>query len=126
MQFPYQKPLPHYYGDMTRLLFIVIGVVMLLGLPKMIELLMIPVGYPIAAIAVVAVAAGFTNPKQYGSLILNVLVSMIGLASFIYVSWFMRVQSLDSIFLFINQILAVLFLLALYFSVKSLRGYSGN
>ena len=57
MQFPYQKPLPHYYGDMTRIIFVAIGIIMLLGLPQMTALLNVPAGVSIFGIVTVAVAA---------------------------------------------------------------------
>lgn len=126
MQFPYEKPLPHYYGDMTRIIFVTIGIVMLLGLPRMTELLAVPIGFAIAGIVVVAMAAGLTNPKQYVSLVINVLVSILGLATFIYISSFMRSQDMEGFYLVLNQMIAVLFLVAMYLSIKSLRGFSGN
>jgi hypothetical protein len=120
----YQPPLPHYYGDITRIIFIVIGVIMLLGLPSMTQVLNLSAAYPIVAIIILGVAAGYTNPKKRGSLLLNIWVSVIGLAAFIYISLFLRSHFFTGGWLFLNQIIAILFLVSLYFSIKSLRGYS--
>ncbi len=124
--FPYQRPLPHYYGDITRALFVAIGIIMLLGLPKMTQLLQVPAIYPIIAIVLLAMAAGYTSPKKRESLSINIWLSAIGLASFIYISWFMPLQVAVGGWVLLNQIVAILFLAALYFSIKSFRGYSGN
>lgn len=124
--FPYQRQLPHYYGDITRLLFIVVGVIMLFGLPTMESALQLPVFIPVIAIVILAFAAGYTSPRYRSSLVLNIWVSSAGLASFIYVSLFLRSHFLGSGWLFLNQVIAVLFLVSLYLSIKSLRGYSGS
>lgn len=124
--FPHQHPLPHYYGDVTRAVFIAVGIIMLIGMPKMMQVFWMPPAFPIIAILVVGIAAGFTTPRRYASLVLNVIVSIFGLAAFIYVSWIMRAQGIGGGLLALNQIVAVLFLVTLYFSVKSLRGYSGS
>ncbi len=125
--FSHQQPLPHYYGDITRIIFIVIGVVMLLGLPMITQTLNLPVLYPIFGVVILGIASGYTNPKKRGSLLLNVWVATIGLGVFIYISWFiMRAQMSGGGLLFLNQAIAILFLVALYFSVKSLRGYTGS
>lgn len=126
-RFPFQQQLPHYYGDITRMIFIIVGVIMLFGLPTMTLVLRLPVIVPVVAVVILALAAGFTSPRYRSSLLLNIWVSSLGLAAFIYVSFFLtHLYVANKGWLFMNQIIAALFLIALYFSVKSLRGYSGS
>ena len=121
-----EKHIPHYYGDITRAIFILAGVIILIGFPAVTKQFNIPVIFAVIAIAVLAIAGGITNPVQYNSLVLSVWVALAGLIVFIYLSWFMREQGAGGIYLASNQLLAVLFLVASYLSIKSLRGYRPN
>lgn len=117
------KPLSHYYGDFVRIIFIITGVIMLFGMSIMSLELGIPIGVSVVAILILGIAAGFTNPALRSSLVLNVVVSLIGLASFIYFSYLSFQYNLSSQIELINKILAVGYLIASYLSIKSLRGY---
>ena len=118
-----ERPVPHYYGDITRAIFIIAGIVVLIGFPAVTKQFDIPVIFAVIAIVVLAIAGGITNPVQYNSLVLNVWVALAGLVVFIYLSWFMREQGATGIYLASNQLLAACFLVASYLSVKSLRGH---
>lgn len=122
MQSSFQKTFSHYYGDFVRIIFIVAAVFMLWGLPRITELFGVPVLLPIAAIAVLGIAAGITNPVRLQSLKINVVVSVVFLIIFAYLSWYSYTNSLGGIIEFSNQVGAILFLFASYFSIKSFRG----
>ncbi len=117
-----QKTIPHYYGDLVRIIFVIGAVFVLLGIPFVTDILNIPAILPILAIAVLAVTAGITNPAQLFSLRLNVGVSIVFLIFFAYMGWYAYDAGLGGGVGLSNQIGAVLFLVASYFSVKSLRG----
>ena len=116
------RPIPHYYGDAVRIIFIIGAVLILWGLTGMVSLLHIPIILPIVAVAALAIAAGITNPAQKFSLQLNAALSVIFLIAFAYTAWYAHEQNIGGSVEFANQIAAVLFLVASYFSIKSLRG----
>lgn len=117
------KNLSHYYGDIVRVIFIITGIIMLLGMSTIGLEFGIPVGYSILIIVILGISAGFTNPVLKSSLILNVAVSIIGLAFFTYFSYLSFQMYLPKNLELINKILAILFLISSYLSIKSLRGY---
>ncbi len=115
----------HYYGDIIRALFIIGAVVMLIMLPFSSSMLPIPVSISILIILVLVFLAGFTNPTQEFINYLNVLASAAGAISFEYAAAsvnFSSARPLTFVFFIINQVLAIVFFLALYYSVKTLRG----
>ncbi len=117
-----KKQIPHYYGDLVRIIFIIGAVFVLLGIPFVTDILNIPAIIPIFAIAILAVTAGITNPAQLFSLKLNMGVSVAFLVFFAYMGWYAYDAGLGGGIGLSNQVGAVLFLVASYFSVKSLRG----
>ncbi|HVY36154.1 MAG TPA: hypothetical protein VG982_02670 [Candidatus Paceibacterota bacterium] len=121
-----EKPVRHYYGDTTRIIFIAVGIIMLLSMPAMTGQVGVPLGFIIATIVLLGIAAGLTSPVKPSSLILDVSVSILGLIFFIYTVWFMRSHNIGGFLLFLSQLIAVLFLIASYLSIKSLRGYNAR
>lgn len=116
------KPVPHYYGDSVRAIFVAGAIFILIGLSGMTEALGIPPVLGIIGMVILCVAAGFTNPVQFFSLRINVTISIIFLIFFTYMGWYAHDVHLGGVIELPNKIAAVLFLVATYFSVKSLRG----
>ena len=116
------KVVPHYYGDSVRAIFIAGAVFVLIGLSGMTEALNLPPIIAIIGVIVLCVAAGFTNPVQFFSLRINVAISIVFLIFFAYMGWYAHDVNLGGMIELPNKIAAVLFLVATYFSVKSLRG----
>lgn len=112
---------PHYHGDAVRIIFVICGVIMLLGLPKYQDLIPFSANISILSILFLAVVAGYTNPKQKWIGALDALVSTFGFAvsEYLAVTYFRT----ELIFTLINQVLAVLFFIALYSSIKTLRAF---
>lgn len=114
---------PHYYGDYARKLFLGGAIVMLLSLPLERDIL------PTAFIAVTTAAllltflAGFTSPKKRLIIVVDTLVAALMFVIFEYAA----VNNLSHggdiwSFTFIAQeILALNFLIALYFCSKTWR-----
>jgi hypothetical protein len=117
-----KKPFSHYYGDLVRVIFVIGAAFILLGMPRITELLQVSVIFPILAIAILGVAAGITNPVQKFSLKFNVFVSVLFLIIFAYLAWYSFTNEIGGVLELSNQVIALLFLIASYFSVKSLRG----
>jgi len=118
-----RKPiLSHYYGDVVRGLFIFAGILILALAPYRPEL--VPAGSFIVVVMVLGVAllAGITNPRQRFIILLDTIVSALGLILFEFFAFahYRISKSLDST-LIAQEILALIFFFALYYSVKSLR-----
>lgn len=114
----------HYYGDVVRKLFIVSAVGMALALPIFNNLIWWPLFISIIAIVVLAFLGGIQNPRQRWVIFVNAATAAIGAMIFEYnaVDYYLRVPSLLEPFFWANQALAIIFLVAVYYSSKTLRG----
>ncbi len=113
----------HYYGTLVRELFLVAGVLILVGLPVFSGRLNIPVLASILGVIVIASLAGLTSRKQRFVVGLDAGASLIGLLVYevAAVTVYQNLGATDSFFWF-NQILAILFFFIFYFAVKTFRG----
>ena len=123
---PSPAKMQHYYGDIVRRLLIVGAIIMLLIAPY--EYAHRALSIPFFSTALFAIAmvflAGFTNPRHRWTILFDTIVSACLCLIFAYLafSYYTLVERiLDPIFL-VRQLLALIFLIALYFSSKSLRG----
>ncbi len=117
------KDMIHYYGDVVRRLFLLGAFVMALTYPFFCPLVLGPSYVPIMAIIILGIAAGVTNPRQTWVAVLDLLISVFAVALFEYHSVYAyREFSAWDYFFWTNQFLALIFLIALYYSVKTLRG----
>lgn len=117
----------HYYGDAVRVIFVVAGLAMIVMFPFFSNILKIPVLVPILAVLILAVLGGFLNPEQTWIIALNTAVSILGCGIFQYyaVHAYLNLSPTSDInvaFFWANQVLAILFFVAIYLSVKTLRG----
>lgn len=113
----------HYYGDMVRSLFMLAALVMLITLPFVNDLL--PVSLPISILGILflGIFAAITNPLQIWTTIFNVAISIIAFLIFEYYSIDAYYKfSFQSLLFWTNQILSIIFLFAIYYSIKTLRG----
>lgn len=114
--------LQHYYGDIVRYLFLAAGILMLIGLPIFQDYINLPVLISVCSIAILGIAAGLTNPQQMISATANFVIAVAGFIIFAYNAVIAYgAEITDDKFLLSNVVLAVLFLFALYFSMKTLR-----
>jgi hypothetical protein len=107
---------------MVRKLFILTGVVILIMLPVLQSALSIPLLATILAVIIIAFFAGLTNPLQKSVAFFNMLISATGLVLFEYQAVLSYVPETITPLFGTNQILALIFFFALYYSVKTLRG----
>ena len=115
------KQVFHYYGDIIRKLFIAAGIVMLVTLPANQDYLPIPLYVAVVGSIIFILLAGLMNPMHRVTLMLSSLAALVGLFLF---EWY-AVQGwneMHRVFFVSNQILAILFLFASYYGVKSVRG----
>ena len=113
----------HYYGDMVRSLFMLAALVMLLTLPFVNKILPVPLLVSILAILFLGIFAAITNPMQKWTSMINVLISVSAFANFVYytVDSYYK-YSIQSLLFWTNQTLSIIFLFAIYYSIKTLRG----
>ena len=113
---------PNYYGDIVRGLFVAADVIILLTMPFFYSKLSIPLMIPVAGVIISGLAAGFTSARFRWSMALNTAIAIMALALLEYCAFMnYRSPSMSSIYLFINQILTLLYFFALYYSVQTLR-----
>ena len=112
---------PHYYGDIVRRLFLIAAVLMLITMPFFKDWIFFPTHISVLAVVILALASGFTAPRQTWVYALDLIVSVIGVLVFGFIAVEKSgVYPLN--FIMDNLVLAVLFLVALYFSAKTIRG----
>lgn len=120
---PPRHEIPHYHGDQVRILFVVAAILLIVAQSTGAELPLSTTGAVVSAILLVIVA-GVTNPAQYGIHWLSALVSIAGTLLFGVTAvdrYRSGVSIFDSSFLYIEA-LALLSLIALYFTTRTIRG----
>ena len=112
----------HYYGDIVLFCFLLSAGVMLISLSFLYGRLPVPIYFSIFAILAIGIFAGFTNPLQKSTAVINFFISVVALFVFEYnaVKSYITFSISDLLFI-VNQILALIFLFALYYSAKTLR-----
>lgn len=110
----------HYYGDTVRTMFLSAAVVYAVAMPLVGDLLPIGTMGGIGLVLGLALFAGITNPHSKIVMVLDVAISAAAL--FLLQNAALMYLSTDGPVLFIlRQASAILFLIAFYESVKSLR-----
>ncbi len=109
---------PHYHGDAIQALFMTNGLIMLIGLPFFSAYLQFTLFAAILGILLVGIFAGLTNHRNRVVMFLNIIVSLIGLFAFELSA--IQSRDLQMYFLF-NQVIAVIFFITTYLSIKSFR-----
>lgn len=117
----------HYHGDRIRVLFILTGLMMVSTLPVFNVLVNVPITVSILAIVGLAVLGGFLNPAWKWIIYVDTIVAIIAFIAFEYyaVSTYMNLSldiPINFYFYWINQIMALFFFMAIYFSIKTVRG----
>lgn len=113
----------HYYGDLVRKLFLSAAIFMLIMLPFMNRFLEVPLYISILIAIAISIFAGITNPVQKWVALFNFIIAIVGasLAEYQAVVGYNTYSFAHRTF-WANQILAVIFLVALYYSTKTVRG----
>lgn len=117
------KKLRHYYGDLVRKLFLAAAIFMLIMLPFMNRFLEVPLYISILIAIGISIFAGITNPVQTWAAVLDFIIALIGsiTAEYYAVMGYTNYSVYHRTF-WANQILAIIFLIALYYSTKTVRG----
>ena len=112
--------IPHYYGDAVRKCFLLAGCVFLFLIP--VYSTSLPGLLPVAIVGAVILVcfAALTNPRKSWVMGANALVSSIGVIFCAMIALFAYENDMLIIYL-ANQVLALVFLFSLYYSVKTVR-----
>ncbi len=115
---------PHYYGDAVRRLFLAGAVLMAATLPFFSGDIYEPLPLSLSIIIILIIAAGFTSPRYFLSAAVNVIISAGAVLIFEWyaVQSYIRFGGADNFF-WTNQILSLIFLIALYYGVKTVREF---
>lgn len=118
------KTLIHYYGDIVRACFVASGFVLLIAILLDKQLLQIYLAIGVIGVLLLIVLAGLTSPRKEWVLFTEAIVAGIGFLLFEYVAVAAYLHAgtmVDTVFI-LRQTLSILFLITLYYSVKSIRG----
>lgn len=121
---PQRREVPHYHGGSTRVLFVASAILLLVAQSTGAELPLSTMGAVISAVVLV-VAAGITNPAQGWIHWLNALIAMYGTILFgmTAVNRYREGTTFFDPSFFYIEILALIALIALYFTTKTIRGF---
>ncbi len=115
-----KKIMRHYYGDTVRSLFMFSAITMAILLPVVKPVLTMPTAVSIIAILLLGIFSGLTNPKQQWVIGFNSAIAIVGFLVFEYYGINAFVDG-EEFFFVINQMLALIFLFAIYYNTKTLR-----
>jgi hypothetical protein len=119
------QKIPHYYGDTVRALFIGAVVLGLVGIPVVGNLLPLSTGFDIVAGIILIGIAGLINP--HSPFVVGVSIVASSFAAFLFEYAAVTLSASDTTLLLIGrQVEAVIFVTALYFSIKTLRAMTQN
>ena len=111
-----------YYGDVVRNLLVTADIILLVTLPFLVSQSPIPFIVSIVGIVLTGLAAGFTSPRFKWALIADAIISALALILLEYAAIVeYQAATTSKVFLFFNQIVSLLFFLALYYSIQTLR-----
>lgn len=120
---PPRHEIPHYHGDAVRALFVASAILLIVAQSTGATLPLSTFGTIVSAVALV-VAAGITNPAQFGIHWFNAFLAIAGTLLFgtaAIGNYRAGISISDSSFLYVEA-LALLSLVALYFTTRTIRG----
>jgi hypothetical protein len=122
---PESTQVSHYHGDTVRTLFLIGGIAILATLPFFKNLIQTGTGLLPVFVVLLALGAAIVNPFQRWITALNLIISAAAVVLFEYAA---VIGFSEDIFLLsvIRQVLAVIFLFALYYSGRTLRAMFMN
>lgn len=112
--------IPHYYGDYVRQIFMGCAAIMLVFSPFVSSDFPMALPFEIGGAIVIAILGALTNPKRQISMIANAIAAGIGVV--VYELLALNAFYAGQMIAFIErEAIAIAFLFALYFSLKTFR-----
>ena len=116
------RHIPHYYGDSVRQLLLGAAALMLIFSPLYSDVLRVQFPFIIIGALLAAAFAALMNPRDKWVVLGSAIVSGTGLV--IYAMWGMYgYQNVEPVAFMLRVLVAVIFLFAFYFSMKTLRAF---
>jgi hypothetical protein len=117
---PSRGPLPHYYGDRVRELFVAGAFVSFVAIALWGNILPFGIGTQVGAGLLLIVLAGLTDPRNKWIMVLDALYA--GVSVLLLEEAAIATRASESWQLFaVREISALIFLIALYLAVKTMR-----
>lgn len=124
---PKEPAIPHYYGDMVRNLLLCASALLMISAALDEALFSFYAYIGIFVLLGLVILAGLTSPRRPLTIMADAILSGALLVFFQYTALLGRSSlahsGIDAAFI-LRQLLAVLFLLSLYYSIKTWRGMS--
>lgn len=112
--------IPHYYGDVIRILFLVAAALISIGAPFYTQDLKIELPVLIAATIALACFAALTSPLKTIVMLLDCLISGVGFV--IFQLWVLdNFSEATQLATLLREVIAIVFILAFYYSIKTFR-----
>ena len=112
----------HYYGDTIRQIFVAAAALMLIGAPFYADNLKSELPFVVGGALVLIALAAVTNPHSKNVAAANAIAAGVGLL--IYEIW--ALYEYDTVYssaFLLRELLAIMFLAAFYYSMKTLRAF---
>ncbi len=121
---PQKRGIPHYYGDIVRKYLLFAGAMLLIAVLIDKELLSFYLFIGIFGVLAFTILAALMSPKVTSAIFTNAIISALMFLMFEYfaISAYLNSQTFLDLIFILRQAIAVAFLVALYFSTKTLRG----
>ncbi len=117
---PGKKKAKHYYGDTVRQLFLAGGIIILVAMPFYNNIIPADPILVTVLVVILALAAAITTIEKVWIMLINSIISAMFVVMFETYSVIYYVND-GTVLLLIRQAIALIFLFALYYSVKTLR-----
>lgn len=112
--------IPHYYGDIARQIMLGAVAIMMLSAPFYSDSLQAEFPFEIVAAIILVAFAALTNPIKRSIVLIDAMLT--GAAAATFALWaFLGYGQVDSVAFMLRDVIALLFLFAFYFSLKTLR-----
>lgn len=112
----------HYYGDYVRILFVCAAAAMLIGVPFYGNWLHLELPFVVVGAAILVALAAISNPYRKSIHFANSVAAGVGMV--LYEIWALYAYAESTWLQFsLRQLIAILFLVAFYFSMKTVRAF---
>ena len=118
-----EKVHPHYYGNLIRKNFFLAGFIIMMAALLDSELRSFYLFVGLFGVVGVTILAGLTSPRKRAIMFIDVLVSAVMFLIFEYfaIVAYARYENFSDSVFFLRQLIAAIFLVALYYSTKTMR-----
>jgi hypothetical protein len=115
--------IPHYYGDAARMLLVIAAGLMLIASPWYGDNLRVEFPFELVGALIAIACAGLTDPRIRIFSFADLLVAGVGVA--VYAMWGVaEYGTINPIAFVLRLAIAVIFMFAFYFSVKTTRAFA--